>query len=81
MVGNISVPGANILCFPVAKVQNITRLLSKAVSQSLGADTVIVHVGSKDIIKGSSEQLKMDFKELIGSLLDTNKRPILSGPP
>jgi hypothetical protein len=30
-------------------------------------------------MKGSSEQLKMDFKELIGSLLGTTKRPIISG--
>ena len=49
-------------------------------TQSLGADTVIVHVGSKDIIKGSSEQLKMDFKELIGSLLDTNTGRALCPP-
>ena len=31
-------------------------------------------------MKGSSEQLKMEFKELIGSQLDTNKRPVISGP-
>uniref|UniRef100_A0A4W5JVW4 Uncharacterized protein n=1 Tax=Hucho hucho TaxID=62062 RepID=A0A4W5JVW4_9TELE len=34
----------------------------------------------RDIMKGSSEQLKLDFKELIDSLLDTNKIPIISGP-
>ena len=52
----------------------------EAVRQSPGADTVMVHVGSNDIMKGSSEQPKMDFKELIGSLLDSNKHPIISGP-
>jgi hypothetical protein len=31
-------------------------------------------------MKGSAKQLKMDFKELIGCLLDTNKCPIISGP-
>ena len=41
---------------------------------------MVVHVGFKDIMKGSSEQLKMYFKELIGSLLDTHKCPIISVP-
>ena len=45
-----------------------------------GADAVVVHVGTNVIMMGSSEQLKMDFKELIRSLLDTNKCPITSGP-
>ena len=40
---------------------------------------IIVHVGFNDIIKGSSEKLKLDIKELIDSLLNTNKRHILSG--
>ena len=40
-------------------------------------DSIAVHVGFNDI---SSEQLKLDFKELIDSLLDTIKRPIISGP-
>jgi lysophospholipase L1-like esterase len=43
-------------------------------------NSIVVHVGFNDIMKGSSEQLKLDFKELIDSLLDTNKRPIISGP-
>ena len=43
-------------------------------------DSIIVYVNCGDIIKGSSEQLKLDFKEVIDSLLDTNKRPIISGP-
>jgi hypothetical protein len=43
-------------------------------------DSIVVHVGFNDIMKGSSEHLKLDFKELIDSLLDTNKRPIISGP-
>jgi hypothetical protein len=66
MVRHISVPGA--------------KTVFSWGSQSPGADTVMVHVGSNDIMKGSSEQLKIDFKELIGSLLDTNKHPIISGP-
>jgi hypothetical protein len=37
-------------------------------------------VAFNDIMKGSSEQLKLDFKELINSLLNTNKIPIISGP-
>jgi hypothetical protein len=32
------------------------------------------------IRNGSSERLKWDFEELIGSLLDTKKRPIISAP-
>ena len=59
---HMSVPGAKTLCFPGAKVQDITMLLPVAVSQSPGADTVMVHVGLNDIMNGSSEHLKMDFK-------------------
>jgi hypothetical protein len=79
MVRYISVPGAKTLCFPGAKVQDITRLLPEAVRQSPGAETVIVNVGLKDIMKGSSKQQKMDCKRTNCSLLDTNKRPIISG--
>ena len=43
-------------------------------------DSIVVHMGFNDIMEGSSEQLKLVFKELIDSLLDTNKRPIISGP-
>ena len=50
MVRHISVPRAK------------TWLLPKAVSLSLGADTVVVNVGSNYIMKVSSEQLTMDFK-------------------
>jgi hypothetical protein len=35
-------------------------------------------VGFNDIMNGSAE-IKMDFKELIDSLLDTNQIPIISG--
>ena len=80
MVRYIFVPGAKTLCLPRANVQDITTLLPEAVCQSTGADTVMVHLGSNDIMMGSSEQLKMDFKELIGSLLDTNECHIISGP-
>jgi hypothetical protein len=41
-------------------------------------DSIVVHVGFNDIMKGCSEWLKLDFKELIDSLLDINKRPIIS---
>jgi hypothetical protein len=62
--GNISVPGAITLCCPGARVQDITRLLPTVLRQLLGADTVVVHVGSNDIRRASLELLKMDFKEL-----------------
>ena len=38
-------------------------------------DSIVVHVGFNYIMKGSSEQLKLDFKELIDSLLVINKNP------
>ena len=43
-------------------------------------ESMKVYVRFNDIMKGSAQQLKMHFKEVIGSLLDTNKRPIISGP-
>jgi hypothetical protein len=42
-------------------------------------ESIIANVGFNDM-KGSSEHLKTDFKELIGSLLYTNKSPIISVP-
>jgi hypothetical protein len=43
-------------------------------------DSIVVHVGFNEIMKSSSEQLKLDFKELNDSVLDANKIPIISGP-
>jgi hypothetical protein len=40
---------------------------------------IVVHVGFNDIMKGSSEQLRLDFKEVIDSLQDTKKIPIWPG--
>jgi hypothetical protein len=53
--------------------KDITKLLLNVLHQDI--DSILVHVGFNDIMKGSSEQLKLDFKELIDSLLDTNKDP------
>ena len=71
MVINISVPKAKTLFYPGAQVQDITRLLPTVLPQMPGADTVVVHVGSNDIRRASSEHLKMDFKELILALKDS----------
>jgi hypothetical protein len=65
---------------PGAGVNDITKLLPNVLHQDMDIDSIVVHVSFNDIMKGSSEQLKLDFKELIDSLLDTNKRPIISGP-
>ena len=48
----------------------INKLLQNILNLHQEIESIIVHVGFNDIMKGSSEQLKMDFKELIGSLLD-----------
>ena len=53
--------GAKTLCYSGARVQDITGLLPTVLRQILGADAVIVHVGSNDIRKASSELLKMYF--------------------
>ena len=63
-----------------ARVHDITKLLLNVLRQDINIHSVVVHVGFNDIMKGSSEKFKLDFKELIDSLLDTNKRPIISGP-
>jgi hypothetical protein len=72
MVRNISVPKAKIMCYPGARVQDIRSLLPTVLPQMPGADTVVVHVGSNDIRRASSE--------LIFVLKDSKQRPIISGP-
>ena len=45
-----------------------------------GVDSVVVHVGSNNIRRASSEHLKFAFKELILALKDSKKQPVISGP-
>ena len=80
MVRNVTVPGAKTIPYPGAWVKNITKLLPNILCQDMDIDSIVVHVDFNDIMNGSSEHLKLDFKELIDSLLDTNIRPIISGP-
>ena len=68
------------MSYPGAQVNDITKLLPNVLRQDMDIDSIVVHVGFNDIMKGSSDQVKLDFKELIDSLLDSNKRPIISGP-
>jgi hypothetical protein len=49
------------LFYPGPRVQDITRLLPTVITQIPGADTVVVHVGSNDNRRASSEHLKIDF--------------------
>jgi hypothetical protein len=60
---------------PGALVNYITKLLPNVLSQDMEIDCIVVHVGFNDIMKGSSEGLKLDFKELIDSLLDNHIWP------
>ena len=70
MVRNIMVPREKTLCYPGARVKDITMLLLTILRQLPGTDAVVVHVGSNDIRRNSSEILKIDFKELILALND-----------
>ena len=51
---NSSVPGA--------QVQDINKLFPNILNQHQEIESITVHVGFNDIMKGSSEQPKMDFK-------------------
>ena len=55
-------------------------MLLNVLHQYMEINYIVVHVGFNEFMKGSSEQLKLDFKELIDSLLDTKKILIVSGP-
>lgn len=66
MVSNVSVRVAKTLCYPGARVQDINKLHPNILNQHPEIESIIVHVGFNDMMKGSSEQLKMDFKELMG---------------
>ena len=51
---------------------DITKLLLNVLHQDMDIDSILVHMGFNYIMKGSFEQLKLDFKELIDALLNTN---------
>ena len=67
------------MSYPGAQVNDITKLLPNVLRQDMDIDSIVVQLGFNDIMKGRSEQLKLDFKELIDSLLATNKSLIISG--
>ena len=68
------------MSYPGAWVNDITKLLLNVLHLDMEIDSIVVHAGFNDIMKGSSEWLKLDFKGLIDSLLDINKIPIISVP-
>jgi hypothetical protein len=77
---NVTVPAAKTMSYLGARVNDITKLLPNVLRRDIELISIIVHVGFNDMMKGSSEQFKLDVKELIDSLLDTNRRPIISDP-
>jgi lysophospholipase L1-like esterase len=70
MERNISVP----------KAKEHNKGASTVLPTMPGTDTVVVHVGSNDIRRASSEHLKIDLKKVILALRDSKKGPIISGP-
>ena len=82
MVRDIWVPVAKSMCYPGARVQDITQLLPPILHKLYRGlkRLYVVHVGSNDIGLASSEMLKRDFKVLIKTLKDSSKRPVISGP-
>lgn len=68
VVRNISLPEIRTLCYPGAKVKDITTPLPEAISQNPQMATVTVHVGFNDTKLASSELLKRYLMELIARL-------------
>jgi hypothetical protein len=58
---------AKTMSYPGARVNHITKLLLNVPGQDMDIYSIVVYVGFNDIMKGSSKQLKQDFKELIDS--------------
>jgi hypothetical protein len=50
------------MSYPGAREIDITKLLPNVLRRDKDIDSIVVHVGFSDIMKGSSEQLKLDFK-------------------
>jgi hypothetical protein len=67
MVRNVTVPGAKTTSYPGAGVNYIPKLLLNVLHQDMDIDSIVVYVGFNNIVNDSSEQLKLDFKELIDS--------------
>lgn len=80
MVRHVTLPKAETLCFPGARVLDINSKLPSVLSEYPSAATVVVHVGSNDTSLQQSERLKDDFKTLIDTLLTSGKQCTISGP-
>ena len=53
------------MSYPGAWANDITKLLPNVLRQDMEIDSIVVHVGFNDIMKCSSEQLKLDLQKLI----------------
>ena len=80
MVRHVSLEATETLCYPGARVTDITSSIAPAMREFPTASTAIVHVGSNDIRLQQSQKLVDDFETLIHTVLDTGKRCVVSGP-
>ncbi|KAJ8342726.1 hypothetical protein SKAU_G00326540 [Synaphobranchus kaupii] len=67
-------------CFPSACVSDIAAVAPGILRNYPTSETVVVHCGSNDIAREQSEQLEVDFKNLINILLETGHQTVISGP-
>lgn len=80
MVRNITLPAAKTLCYPGAHIQDIDSKIPQLLDENPSTTTIIIHVGTNDLRNNQSETLKKDFMKLMDSLLQTDRKFVVSGP-
>lgn len=80
MIRHLALKNTENFCYPGACVSDIAAVMPGILRKLPASDTVVVHCGSNDIGREQSEQLEVDFKNLINVLLETGKQTVISGP-
>lgn len=80
IVRSVEIPGAVTYCLPGGKVADIIELSPMLINLHPSAHTLIVHVGTNDVMDKQSVKLYEHFESLALKIQDLGKTCIFSGP-
>ena len=80
IVRHLVLPGAITYCLSGGKVDELTVLIPSLLEKHPTVSSVLVHVGSNDVMARQSAKLYSDFVSLGVTIESLGKRCILSGP-
>lgn len=57
-----------VLCFPKDMVSDMTERILRIMAAHPTVKTIMVHIGTNDVVKQQSEVLKQDFIDLLNTV-------------